>query len=323
MQKNSKKLTFAWILFISIFIIFIVWTKLYYDSQNEKSLKYQCRIMIDASEIIKSKGIDFIQKDIPDMPLIKEVIDDSIDFHKFYEYSKYGNIPKISPDGMRVLDVYSAKVDTAKNGKKVFLVIQIDNSPLAMINALLEYLGDSKVTFIVPHYHNELHNIVEAIRRNGHEFFLQIPTQSSIPENKKSNISPFLANAGKDDLIGKLLCLLASTKYAIGIANISTTLLTKSWRDMTIICEELSKRGLAFLDLAKSGEVVQKMAESADVIYPNVDVIFSSTKKMELKEIFDNIVVFININSLKNFLSMFSSKKTEYIISPISQFLKK
>lgn len=321
MRKDDKKLAVAWVLFLLVLIIFVVWTKFHYDSEKEKCLKYQCKIAITGAEIIKEP--DSVVKDLPEIETKTETVDTSNDDRKFYEYSKYGDLPKISPDGMRVLDAYAAKGVPAESNK-IFLVIQIDSfvSKEALMTAI-QYLGDRKATFVIPHYHDELVNLVEVIRKNGHEFFLQIPTQSSIPDNKKSSVSPFLANAALDDLLGKLLCLLAATKYAIGIANTSTTLLTKSQRDMVIITEELSKRGLAFLDLEKSADVMPQLNGNPDtLISANADLAISDADVINIDQLANNMIVTVKLSSFNRFMEEFA-KKSGFVIAPVSQYLRK
>ena len=62
-------------------------------------------------------------------------------------------------------------------------------------------------------------------------------------------MSPFLANASTQDNIDKLNYLIASAKYAIGIAIVSTSnsLFTKSKKDIELITNELSQRGMSIL----------------------------------------------------------------------------
>lgn len=320
MRKDNKRFIIAWGLFLFAFVVFIIWTKWSYDSEKEKGLKYQCKIIIN-DEIIKDTEI--VEKDIPEIVPQKEIQEDlNNDDRKFYEHSKYGDLPKISPDGMRVLDAYSAKRNLTE-ANKIFLVIQLDAFvSKESLYADIQMLGNKKVTFVIPHYHNDLAYIVNLIRENGHEFLLQLPTQSSIPEEKRSSVSPFLANTERYDLIEKLQCLLASTKYAIGIANTSTTLFTKSQRDMSVIEEELSKRGLAFFNVEKSDIVPQISNNFDSILYATADVEISDSDVINADNFVNNMIVFVKFSSLNRFMEEFT-KKTGFEIAPVSQFLRK
>jgi len=315
MTQKSNKLTLAWTIFIVVLATFAAVTRWHYGSHNNKGIKYQCRVLIDELEFEKHKKADVLGSSSATKNTDTQTsADNSPNIEEFYEYSKYGRIPKISPDGLRVLDVCSAKIDLPTDRKIVHLVVQVGDALLDSLIKNLEMLQNSKVTFVIPHYHDNLHEIVDVLREKGHEFMLQIPTQFSIPDSKKSTISPFLANSEKDDLLAKLLCLLASTKHVIGIANTCATLLMKSSRDMNIIREELLKRGLVFLDLADSGELLQKFVPSLTANLAN-----STVCNISLKE---GKVFFTHIDMLKDFLSEFA-KQSDYVIAPASAMLKK
>lgn len=258
---------------------------------------------------------------------------------ELYEKLPCGYVPKISPDGLRVCDVYAAsenptrklsitsKEKSAKENRnelnqsqlnekqtdpkavvspkfqedsspvhaqqqqsqqKICLVVLLDAatdpSYLSNIMHRLKIFGNSKVTFIVPHYSNYLLQNVRTIIAGGHEFFLQIPTQTSVPARRQASVAPFLANMNSTELISKLHTLLASTKCAIGVANIAPTLLTKSFGVMSGIVDELVKRGLIFLDLEPSNEVMRKISETnPDFMYMNTSKKFK--KGMDIREI--------------------------------------
>ena len=338
MTQNNNRLTLAWIIFTVALATFAAVTKWHHSLCKDKGIRYQCRILIDETQFEKHEkkkpksllslvSNPSVSHDIPKAEASGRAADDPFNIEKFYESSKYGSIPKLSPDGLRVLDVCSVKKEFPAGQKIVHLVVRVNNAPLDSLFKILEILKDLKITFVIPHYHDNLHDVINIIRKKGHEFLLQIPTQSSIPDNKKSTVSPFLANSEKDELLAKLLCLLASTKYAIGIANTSSTLLTKSTKDMSIICEEISRRGLVFLDLANSGEVVEKMCENSEVISTNTDTVFSgdvssvplNAAALNLKE---GKIFFVHIDALKGFLAEFL-KQNEYVVAPVSRILKR
>lgn len=332
MRKRNKNFLIAWCIFGIFVISFMVETKLYYDSQKERDFSYQYRIIVDENtkrsasadneENILSKNNE-IQKSTS-----KENIDnkktesiESVD-EALYEKLACGYVPKISPDGSRVFDAYSAQFKNDTSKKKLYLIVILDaDTDQNYITNVIHKLGKNKVTFVVPQYSNNLSETVKSIVSAGHEFFLQIPTQTSVPTKKQKNIAPFLANMSTEDLINKLYTLLASSKYAIGLANITSTLLTKSSNCMSSITEELSKRGLAFLDLEKSNEVMRKISESnLDFIYINVPQMFQ--KNMSSKELSEKSEISVFINDIPTFLFEFSKQKNR-VLAPISAMIKK
>lgn len=206
-------------------------------------------------------------------------INSNVNENELYEKLPCGYVPKISPDGLRICDVYAAAKDNAlnkdNNALRIGLVILLDATTdqnyLSNIMRRLEAFENSKVTFVIPHYSKYLAENVQAIIKGGHEFFLQIPTQTSVPSRMQEVVAPFLANMSSEELLSKLHALLASTKYAIGVANTTQTLLTKSTGVMSGIAEELARRGLIFLDLEPSNGVMKKISDTnADFMYVNV-----------------------------------------------------
>lgn len=320
MQK-SKKLIFAWLTYVLILSMLIIVTKIYHDTKKESISIYQYRILIN-KDLYKTESV--VKKQ--ESPRTTDISDSKSEIKEkkyeelLYERLKYGDVPKISPDGVRVLDIYSASF-SIKNKKKICLAIFIDKILQDHIMTIIKILADTKVTFIVPHYLENLNDIVSIIVNSGHEFFLQIPTQTAIPSDKKKTVSPFLANTDKENVIDNLLNLLASTKYAIGIANTTSTLLTKSLKDMSVISEELSKRGLAFLDFEKVSDMSKKLSEDSSFIQANVSENFLSIKDINISEIYDGKVFAIHIEKLNDFLNAVA-KHPEYVIAPVSCLFK-
>ena len=141
------------------------------------------------------------------------------------------------------------------------LAVLVQDATEESIQNIIARFSDVKVSFIVPHYVVNLGKIAEIIVSSGHEFFIQLPTQSSIPLDKKETVSPFLANASSDEVRDKLYYLMSSTKYAIGIANTCDSLVMKSGKDMEIIAKELSQRGMALLNIEDDSDVINEISE--------------------------------------------------------------
>lgn len=321
MQK-SNKLVFSWLAYLLILSSLIVTTKIYHCIKQESASIYQYRILIDKNfyktELITEKKESTESLDPSEFVKEKSVDDQQ---EELYEHVKHGDIPKISSGGARVLDVYSAKF-SATDKKKACLALFIDKISLSNFSDIVQKLVDIKVTFILPYYLEKLHDIVDIIVNSGHEFFLQIPTQTAIPNDRKATVSPFFANTDQESLVDNLSYLLSSTKYAIGIANTTSTLLTKSLKDMKVISEELSKRGVAFLDCEKSSEVSKTLSENPSFAQINASENFILKPDINLGEMYDGKVFSIRIEKLNDFLNAVA-KYPEYVVAPISSLFKK
>lgn len=327
MRKN-KKLLIAWVIFGVCVVSFMLVTKVYYDSKNERDFSYQYRIIID-DNIKEENEIDSNpEEEITTSTSNEEQFNNSVSTKKesqeeeLYEKLACGHVPKISPDGVRVLDAFSAKYRDDRKQEKIYLVILLDADTTAShLSSAIQKLGRSKVTFVIPQYAHELSQLVEEIRKSGHEFFLQIPTQTSVQGSMQAVVSPFLANMNPEDLMDKLYKLLASTKWAIGLANTTSTLFTKSSKDMSAIVEELSKRGLALLDVEKSNDVIKRISEeNPEFAYINAPEIFQS--KSEKTDFADKSVISVFINDLPDFITEFSKQKGR-VLAPVSAILRK
>ncbi|MDR3179768.1 MAG: divergent polysaccharide deacetylase family protein [Holosporaceae bacterium] len=318
---KNKRLIFAWSSFAIFVVAFLGGTKCHYDAQKTSSSGYQYRIFIN-KDMLCDVNVDEVEiKEEKNVSANTDAPSEKNDDDLFYEETKYGFLPKISPDGDRVFDAYSAKFpDTGK--KKACLVIYVEAESVEYLPHALKILGTSRATFVLPHYLDNVSGVVKMIHNAGHEAFLQIPTQASTAVNQKNEIAPFLANSNSEDTVDKLMHLLAVSKYIIGIANTSPTLLTKSTKDITVILEELSKKGLAFLDLEKTNDILQTLSSDIGVIHANASVQFDSKSVLEISDDSDGKIFFIHLNKLPDFLTAVS-KHENYVIAPISSVIKK
>lgn len=359
-MKKNRSLSIAWCVFGAAIASFLVSTKIYYDSGQSSSEEfcYSYHFEIDESVLnaAKEEAERKLRKNraakeselatkVPEEKKTASDISVSSNEDELYEKLPCGYVPKISPDGLRVCDAYAAKY-SRKSAEKVgnqnvndaaelCLVILLDTStePGYISNILrrLEAMDPSnRVTFVVPHYSRYLAENVKAIVAAGHEFLLQIPTQSSVPSRMQANVSPFLANMNPVDLVNKLHELLASTKCAIGVANTTPTLLTKSAGVMSGIADELARRGLVFLDLEPANEVVRKIAgANSDFICLRVSKKFSKgmnvledTKDSEVKN-GDSGCMAVGIDDMPEFLRAITKIGRTAVFIPVSASIKK
>jgi polysaccharide deacetylase 2 family uncharacterized protein YibQ len=345
-MNGNRKLVLVWLVFLAIAITFVVVTKISYNG-GERASNYQYRISISKDfaafgaaerksvEAKNRAGVDEADRQVADNPAGEQAHnktdgnktdgnnhDGNVESNargKCYEPSKFGSIPKISPDGVRVLDVCSASfADSTK--KKACLSIFAEDSKSCC--EAMKKLGNSKATFVLSNHMDNIKGVMKLLEENGHEFFMQIPTHSSVPENKKSIVSPLLANASPEETMNKLLCLLAESGHAIGVANTTPTLLTKSKGDMDAISGELSRRGVAFFDFEKSNGLLKSLAESNGAVYINATVVFDRKSPVNISEIFDGAIFVVPADLLEQFLSELS-KHNEYAVAPVSAVLKK
>lgn len=289
----KSKLIKSWCAYVVLVAMFVTGVELYHRHHKDVNAAFKCRISVSKDLIVDAVE----KKEAKSAPKKNEKSD------ALYEKTKYGLLPKISMSGKKVFDTFSARTD-AKNFVKV--AISLEKESIDDVIKLLSRLGSNKVTFIVPNYIENFKNIVSVILEHGHEIFLQLPTQSSVTDTQ--NISPFSANANKDETIDKLLKLLASSTKIIGVANTSSTLLTQSAKDMEVITLELARRGLAFFDANLPNDILNALAKKTGLIY-----LHAAEKTEKPKEFSTYFVRFQDVNDFMKTLS------EGIALAPISQ----
>lgn len=269
-----------WLVFFGGFAAFVAGVELWHRHIQDRNSVYQCRILID-----KDFSVDESNSD-------EETRSEPI---SLYVRTKYGVLPRRQSDSSKIFNAYSATVDyeedCLRNGY-LKLAVLVQNATEESIQNIIARFSEAKISFIVPHYVANLNRIAEIIVSSGHEFFIQLPTQSSIPLDKKETVSPFLANASSNEVRDKLYYLISSAKYAVGIANTSDSLITKSAKDMEIIAKELSQRGMAFLNIENDNDVISEISERINLQTLRAKVF---QKSVQLKE---KDAIIVNSNQL-------------------------
>lgn len=304
MKKN--KLLLSWCAFIILLLSFGFFVEFYEKTRSESGSVYQYRILID-DDILKTS---VIPEKTPqaDIKIESNSSDKEI---VLYESVDNCELPKIAINGTRVFDKYSVKIDKSTSDKKIYVAVVLNESDFGNLQIFLKTLMNTKLTFIIPYYMTQLDKAVEAIISNGHEFFIQLPTQAAIPEHQNSIISPFLVNSSPEEIKSKLLKLLSTTKYCIGIANTTPTLLTKSKKDMEIIIDELAKRGLAWFDREQPNDLINSVMTERNAIYIHSAASFEKHRCAFMEE----TKIITSIDLFPRFVEILNKAYTIYPVS--------
>ncbi|MDR0580653.1 MAG: divergent polysaccharide deacetylase family protein [Holosporaceae bacterium] len=303
-MKANRKLYLAWGIFFAVVVLFVIIIEAYHNFRCRYAVGYHYRILIDKDTIREND-----EKEQECMPSPEIDADD-----EFYEQTKYGYLPKISSKGERVFDRYAVCAETAPH-KKLRVAVLVDNGD--RIGVAVKLKGQ-KVTFVIPHHMRQLEETVKIIHENGHEFFIQMPTQASVVEDENGIIAPFLANDNLDSTLDKLFHLISVAKYALGVANTSKTLFTKSSRDMTVVAEELTKRGLAFFDAEKSNDLMTEISQSSGLIYIRSTKTFE-TSDFDISKLRNGDILAIRLENLEMLIKELPSN---FMLTPVSAAVK-
>ncbi|MDR1551339.1 MAG: divergent polysaccharide deacetylase family protein [Holosporaceae bacterium] len=222
------RLRSAWTIYFGVMIFFVVFVEVSHRLPGEFSVSYQYRILIDKRLVADGENKKLATE--------KGKLAKSLSI----ENPSFPSEASSNVDDGRKRSIRWQE-EAARSGS--LLIVLVDDEK-AIRN--IDSLGNKKAIFIIPHYLKNFKEVVKKIHEAGCDFLLQIPTQSSTPSG--TSIGPFQANAPNN--LDKLYRLLAVDDRAVGVANITPTLFTKSITDMEKIRAVLEKRGLIFLDLA-------------------------------------------------------------------------
>jgi len=187
------------------------------------------------------------------------------------EQSRFGPLPRVSPDGRRARDVYARRSATVPTGapRIVIVVGGLGLSQTGTQNAIDALPED--VTLAFAPYGSSLQRWVAKAREEHHEVILQVPMEPNDYPQENPGEHTLLASAGatnRDDLHWVLSRM---TGYA-GVMNHMGARFTADDTALLPILGEIGERGLYYLDDGTSprsraeaiGEALQVPVVTAD-----------------------------------------------------------
>jgi len=168
---------------------------------------------------------------------------------ELFEETSFGQLPVKSSDGARALDIYSREPDTEGNFGVARLVIIVGGLGISQtstdqaISAL-----PSGVTFAFAPYGNSLPRWMKAARKAGHELLMQVPMEPFGYPQTSAGKHSLLANVDERQNQQNLHWSLGRITNYVGVMNYLGGKILTSPEVLTPIFEELSDRGLMFVD---------------------------------------------------------------------------
>lgn len=243
MKNNKSKLYLAWGILLLILAIMFIGTMLVYEDNN-KNVGMTC-VVIDKGTI-ESELCD--EQDLCDTEncLIEGSELSEYGYTELFENTKYGVLPKISPDGKCVVDQFAADVKEVNCNieKRVALVVNVSS---AVIKEFVQHISEIRnvYTFVIQSFCEDTPQCVKMLRKRGNEYFLGLSIQLT---NDTNLVGPYtiLKDGNESDNVDKLLATLGYCREFIGVANVvCNEFFTKSYCFEHIL-EELGKRGVGF-----------------------------------------------------------------------------
>lgn len=193
------------------------------------------------------------------------------------EYSSYGPLPRVSPDGRRPREVYARRSPPVSDGV-TRIVIVVGGLGLSQtgtqgaIDALPE-----EITLAFAPYGSSLQRWVGKAREDGHEVLLQVPLEPDDYPRDNPGEHTLLVSGGAANRQDLHWVLGRMTAYA-GVMNHMGARFTGEERALVPFLGEIGERGLFYLDDGSSpqsfaaavGQALSVPVLTADAIVDNV-----------------------------------------------------
>lgn len=192
---------------------------------------------------------------------------------------QYGEfrLPRRGPAGNRPFEVY-ARTWSGNNGPRIAILIGGLGLSQTGTKKAIEKLP-SNVTLGFAATGNSLNRWMQVARRDGHEIMLQIPME---PYNYPANnpgLGTLQINAPANENIAKMRRSLGKMTNYTGIVNFMGGRLTSDARALQPIMEELTTRGLMYLDDGSSSRsMAAQVANASSTPFAGADVVIDSQR---------------------------------------------
>lgn len=198
-----------------------------------------------------------------------------------FETSRYGDIPVISPAGIKPMQAYAQpagiSAETLAGRPVLALVVNGLGIGAARTEQAIAALPRGTTLGFVP-YGGELASLVAKARQSGHEIVLQIPMEPFDYPDNDPGPQTLLTSTGREQNLDRLAWHLSRIRGYVGIANFMGGRFMASDEGMRTLMGDLKKRGLVFLDDGASLRSAAGSAARADgVPFVRADVIIDTS----------------------------------------------
>lgn len=164
------------------------------------------------------------------------------------ENSPFGRLPKVSPDGVRPLDVYARRPNPAALAQaQIAIVVGGVGLNSEMTVKAIEDLP-SDITLALSPYGDDIDSWMESARLSGHELLLQAPMEPFDYPDNDAGPQSLLTGLKPQQNLQRLSWIMAQTTNYVGLVNFMGDRFTSHDERMAEFLTEVNRRGLMYLD---------------------------------------------------------------------------
>jgi polysaccharide deacetylase 2 family uncharacterized protein YibQ len=162
------------------------------------------------------------------------------------EQSPFGPLPVVAPDGRRALDVYARPWSGARGARVAIVIGGLGLSQTGSQHAVQTL--PPEVTLAFSPEGNSLLRWMQAARQNGHEILMQIPLEPYDYPRVNPGRNTLTVDASPAATLENLHRAMGRITTYTGVMNYMGARFTAEPDAMTVVIQDVAKRGLLYLD---------------------------------------------------------------------------
>lgn len=162
------------------------------------------------------------------------------------EQSPQGPLPVVAPDGRRPLDVYARPWSGARGARVAIVIGGLGLSQTGSQQAIR--VLPAEITLAFSPEGNSLGRWMQAARQDGHEILMQIPLEPFDYPRVNPGRNTLTVDAPQAATLENLHRAMGRITNYTGVMNYMGARFTADTKAMTPVIQDLSKRGLLYLD---------------------------------------------------------------------------
>lgn len=199
---------------------------------------------------------------------------------RLLDTSRHGAIPKIAADGVRPAEAYARASNLAPGSAdkpRIAIVIGGLGISAANTNEALAKLPGA-ITLAFSPYSSDAERLVARARAEGHEVLLQIPMEPFDYPDNDPGPQTLMTTLLADQNLDRLYWLMSRFQGYVGVVNVMGNRFTASERVLTPVLNEVTKRGLIYLDDGASPRsLASQIAGANNLPFAKAEVVLDAT----------------------------------------------